>query len=432
MGVPFRLLFVPALGVCLLLTLGCSNRGPTKAQSPLPTAKNVIDLSVEAGGYPLVESSLAEALQSVPKADPVNRPGQKPLHVLALSGGGQYGSYVAGILCGWQDAGYRPDFDVCTGISSGALIAMLAYLGPKYDPELRRVFTTLKQRDLFRYRPALYLIRYRSIASSDPIKRQIDTTIDEEFMDDLRIAHQSGRRLFVGTMHLQSRRLVIWDIGALACSGRPDANVLVKKVILAATSISGLVPPVEFEVEVNGCRYVEEHVDGGGASQVFVRFGPHHPRYDPAQPGPWLSGSQLYLFAGGKLYADTIEGDMGFLNRVTSTVSGTLYALYRTELHKMYSLCAMSGMQFNLVAVPQEKKTAVKSMTFEPEVMQDLFALGYSYGYNGIPWRHTPPGTQPGEEEVPRAGLEFLINDGCPVCPPTGAEVVPIGMPTGD
>jgi hypothetical protein len=49
---------------------------------------------------------------------------------LALSGGGDQGAFGAGVLNGWTAAGNRPQFKLVTGISTGALIAPFAFLGP--------------------------------------------------------------------------------------------------------------------------------------------------------------------------------------------------------------------------------------------------------------------------------------------------------------
>ncbi len=49
-----------------------------------------------------------------------------PYKILAISGGGSRGAYGAGVLSGWIVAGRRPNFDVVTGISTGALIATFA------------------------------------------------------------------------------------------------------------------------------------------------------------------------------------------------------------------------------------------------------------------------------------------------------------------
>src|SRR5262245_27481378 len=67
---------------------------------------------------------------------------------LPLSGGGSDGAFGAGLLCGWTAAGNRPNFKAVTGISTGALIAPFAFLGPEYDAPLREVYTKTTTRDL--------------------------------------------------------------------------------------------------------------------------------------------------------------------------------------------------------------------------------------------------------------------------------------------
>jgi hypothetical protein len=62
----------------------------------------------------------------------------------------------------------------------------------------------------------------------------------------------------------------------------------------------------------------------------------------------------------------------------------------------------VSGMKFHMIAIPQEADAPANSMTFEPEQMKKLFAMGYESAIRGIPWRFTPPGAEPGEEEPPR------------------------------
>ncbi|MDP3370702.1 MAG: patatin-like phospholipase family protein, partial [Brevundimonas sp.] len=57
--------------------------------------------------------------------------------ILALSGGGANGAYGAGVLTGWTESGTRPAFQVVTGVSTGALAAPFAFLGPEWDDELR-------------------------------------------------------------------------------------------------------------------------------------------------------------------------------------------------------------------------------------------------------------------------------------------------------
>ena len=415
------LLVLAALG---LVNAGCRalHKSPPPPPPPHYRLGPVTDLSAPPGDYPEIRTETIQALNDqfrcVPGQDLELRPRLtaaqpgcgSPLNILALSGGGQFGTFAAGILVGWTETGKRPTFDVCTGVSSGALTAAFAFIGPKYDDALRRLSVWLDGSELFRLQPARQLVKNQAIASSAPLARLIEREFDAEYMAELRAAHAQGRRLFVATMNLESRRMVVWDLGAIASSGRPDADCQVRRILLATSSISGFVPAVEIPVEVNGVPYVEKHVDAGAVTQVFLRLGEHHPRYGTADPGkPWLCNSNLYLIAGGKLWTDPNMERQGAVARAASTVSGTLYALYRANLADLYTTCVTSGMKFHLMAIPSEVNITAGSVSFDQNLMRRLFTLGYDYGLTGIPWRHVPPGGMLGEEEKPRAGFAFQV-----------------------
>lgn len=401
----------PALLLLVLAAAGCRSDGAKETtNSPPHWANSHTDLSQSAEADPSPERDAATALQLATSRQSVV-PGGKPLNVLCLSGGGQYGAYAVGLLCGWTARGDRPEFDVVTGISSGALIAPLAFLGSRYDAVLQREWNTLRTEDLFRYRPVpLHVLRDKSLASSTPMQERIACIYTDEVVAEIGQAHRCGRRLFIGTMILHSRRLIVWDIGAVATCGRPDAAELVRKILLASSSIPGLVPPVELPVEVNGQCLTEVHGDGGAVAQTFLRFGAHHPRPHPADPAArWLVGSNLYVIAGGKLFIDPVAGELGFLTRATGAVSATLYALYRADLWRLYSYCQASGMAFHHTAIPTDLSTPGRSTQFDPEVLRIMFTSGYDASMTGQPWRTTPPGLESGEEELPRAGLQFTV-----------------------
>ncbi len=391
-------LLVALLGVAVAVlpgTGGCSSFRHRKDELPPPTVTEAMstrhDLEI---AKPI--SDLLTTGQGPPAAAAC-----VPKNALLLSGGGQYSSYNAGVLVGWSQSGTRPKFDVVTGISGGAMVAIYAFLGERYDAPLQQFFTTVSNRDLFAYRPFVGLIRDGSFASSDRLVKLFEREANDCLLADIRTAHMEGRRLYLGTMNVRTRRVTIWDIGAIACSDRPDAPQLVRKIFLASISIPGQLPAVRFEVEVDGKTYVEEHVDGGAACQTFLRMpaGGQRPATDATN---WLAGSNLYCMAAGKLYAPEIEGKLGFLKRVTSTVSAALYALYRSEVLNLYSFCGVSGMKFHMIAIPEDAEAPANSMTFQPKEMKKLFALGYDQAVTGIPWRFTPPGAEPGEEEHPR------------------------------
>jgi hypothetical protein len=151
----------------------------------------------------------------------------RPLTQLALSSGGPRGAYGAGLLCGWTAARSRPDFDIVTGISTGALMGPYAFLGPAYDQKLKTAYTTITDKDVFRKRGKLeILFGADSAVDTTPLEKTIEAEIDQEMMDAIAAEYRKGRRFYVGTSDLDAQCLTIWDMGAIAASGRPDARKL--------------------------------------------------------------------------------------------------------------------------------------------------------------------------------------------------------------
>jgi hypothetical protein len=392
-----------ALGVSLCGCRTCPCGGPPSLRDAPGHAKEC---------YPSVEMPVAEGLATslnlLAQAPPIT---PRPLQVLALSGGVAGVPFTAGVLVGWTESGTRPVFDVVTGISSGALIGAYAFLGSKHDAELQRLILTLTTSDLIKFRPLRCMLCDGAFGSSKPAERLIERVFNDDIVAEMRQAHVEGRRFFVGTMNLETKRLVIWDVGALASSGRPDACALVRKVLLAAVSWPGAVRPVEFDVEVDGRCYHEQHCDAGAVAMTFVRLGqlPGWPKPGAATRPGWLAGSNLYVFANRKLYSDPVPVPKRALGRVGPSVAAIFEALTRADIDHLYSVCCASGMRFHLLAVPPDYHGAPPSISYlYPKEAQPLFEMGYQRSVGGPPWRLSPPGAEPGEEPIPRDGSEII------------------------
>lgn len=332
----------------------------------------------------------------------------KPINVLALSGGGMYGAYPVGVLCGWTATGTRPTFDVVTGISTGGLIATYAFLGSNYDRQMAAMYTSITDRDIYRRRPAPAVLWSESAAVSAPLQRLIASQVDENALRQVAAAHATGRRLYVGTTNIDTRRLVIWDMGAIASSGRPDALDLYRKILLASASPPGFLPPVEIDVTVNGRRFTELHVDGGATTGVFLRASGLHVDRDAVQAGRLpLAGSHAYIIVAGKLYSDPVCTERRTVPIGTSSLHSLLYSQTRGELFRIYTLCLLGGMKFNLAAIPEDFACGTDAMSFDPAVMRKLYETGYAAATGGRAWRDTPPGSEPQEQTRPRSGNEF-------------------------
>jgi hypothetical protein len=333
-----------------------------------------------------------------------------PKHVLALSSGGLYGAYTAGVLDGWTRTGTRPEFDVVTGSSTGALIAPFAFLGSDYDAQAMKLYTGVQAEDIFRIRAWVTIPFRDSLASSAPLKDLIQSQINQTLMDKIAAEHRKGRRLYVGTTDLATRRAVIWDMGAIACRPCPEGCNLFRDVLLASASVPGVLPPVPFEIEVDGRREVELHSDGALSAPLFMPPGVFATAAGEGglNPNPMPGGANFYAIVSGKLYPDAGPVRRRILPVLNASTSALLYAHCRAELANVYWQSRLVGMRYHLIALRQDVEVkADTSVHFDPDVMTKLYHEGLNDGYAGPRWAYVPPVLSPCDGNYARGGLRL-------------------------
>lgn len=353
-------------------------------------------------------------------------PMRRPRNILVLSGGGAYGAYSAGFLDGWSRAGTRPEFDVVTGISTGSLIAPFAFLGQDYDASLGRLYTQVQAADVFRIRTWVTIPFRDSVATSAPLRDLIASQITPGLMDAIAAEHRKGRRLYVGTTNLDTRRLVVWDLGAIACRPCPEGCDLFRDVLLASCALPGVFPPVKFDLEVDGQPATELHVDGGVTAQLFV---PSHvfaaaaagaaqdagKRPATARPdggfGPPPDGGNVYVVVSGKLYPDAAAVNAKVLPLLRASTGSLLYAHCRADLSNIYGMARASGLRYHLTALSPTYPTLETSVEFDQDKMVKLFAEGVSQGVAGPAWMSGPPALSPGDGDYIRKGTKLRTAD---------------------
>lgn len=181
---------------------------------------------------PAIAEEVAQALarERVAQRDPaVAETRLVAANYLAVSGGADKGAFGAGLLAGWSETGTRPSFKLVTGISTGALIAPFAFLGPSYDQQLRAVYTDISPADVYERRWFLPVVFNDALTSSDPLFRLISRHIDMDILAGIAREYDKGRLLLIGTTNLDVQRPAIWNIGAIANTGRAAALDLCAK-----------------------------------------------------------------------------------------------------------------------------------------------------------------------------------------------------------
>src|SRR5262249_55257007 len=139
-----------------------------------------------------------------------------PANFLAISGGGDDGAFGAGLLNGWTAAGDRPEFKVVTGVSTGALIAPLAFLGSEDDAGPKRAYTTISKKDIYEERGFLAALFDDGLADSRPLLNLVSSFVTPEVLTRIGEEYGKGRLLLVGTTDLDARQPVIWNMTAIA------------------------------------------------------------------------------------------------------------------------------------------------------------------------------------------------------------------------
>ena len=319
---------------------------------------------------------------------------------LAISGGGENGAYGAGLLCGWTATGTRPNFKLVTGISTGALTAPFAFLGPAYDARLKEVYTTLSARDVMQPRGYLAVVLQDAIADNTPLRQTVKRYFDQAMMEAIAAEYAKGRILLVATTNLDARRPVIWDITKIAASGNPRALELIHDVLIASAAIPGAFPPVMIDVEIDGKKYEEMHVDGGASAQVFV-YPPSLDLDNAKFNGRRIERDRrVYVIRNARLDPDWAEVERNTFSILGRTVTSLIQTQGVGDLYRIYASTQRDDIDFNLAYIPSTFKRQLKE-PFETAYMRELFELGYESAVHGYDWAKTPPGFAAPQVEPP-------------------------------
>jgi predicted acylesterase/phospholipase RssA len=314
------------------------------------------------------------------------------VNLLALSGGGEYGAFGAGILVGWSERGDRPRFDLVTGVSTGALIAPYAFLGSRYDDALRRVYTTVDTSDVIARRPLPSILGGDAVLDTAPLARLIDDNLSDEMIAQIGQGYREGRLLLVGTTDLDRGQPVIWNVTALAASGHREAPALIRRILLASASIPGAFPPVMFDIHRNGQVFQELHVDGGTTSQAFL-----YPANLPLRDAPVAARRRravAWIIRNGRPAEPPEEVQRGLLPIAGRSIPVLISSNGIGDMYRMYAIARRDGIDYNLAYIT-DAFSRRPARPFEREFMIELFEHGRTQLRNRASWARHPPGFRP-------------------------------------
>ena len=349
-------------------------------RTPFTESEEMTAVAIGAPNIRYWADATASTIQGVARHAVVQK--GRPFVYLALSGGGGSGAFGAGVLNGWSESGARPEFTIVSGVSTGALIAPFAFLGPAYDDRLRKMYTDGEAERLIGQPNPLGALFGPGAFGRERLRRLVERHLDDDLIRAIAREDQKGRRLLVVTTNLDAQRAVVWDMGAIAASGEPKAFELFREVLAASASVPVVFAPQLIDVEANDKIFQEMHADGTLSAPVYtlpqaVLFGGKAIRR-AVRPA-------LYVIVNGRI-------DPGFAvvpDQVEAIAAQSLSTLNRVGtkavLAQTYNVATREGLSFHLSYIDRDHPDS-GGTGFETDAMRKLYDYGYEKARSGAFW----------------------------------------------
>ncbi|SFJ11361.1 patatin-like phospholipase family protein [Jannaschia pohangensis] len=254
----------PALPIGGLQTTAATQSAPPDAVEAMidaiaPAASPRAPADLEAQTVEMAETAMMAQARGQSRARPIT------VRIITLSAGGQWGAFGAGLMAGWSQnpATPRPVFDVVTGVSAGAIIAVPLFAGPEFDGVLH-FYRGVDADSVSTRRSLPALLRAPSINDPAPLEAFFRRSVTPDMVRAIARRHSEGDQLLISATNLDTTAGEIFDLGAVAeMADAAQAADCIVEAMLASAAIPGLLPPRV----INGTLYA----DGGLRDQVFFR-----------------------------------------------------------------------------------------------------------------------------------------------------------------
>jgi hypothetical protein len=382
------------------LLAGCAaERRPERSLDDLVAARRADDAARAAQGQGFMETLMRRAEAKV-KASAKAGAGAAPptIDLLVISGGGDWGAFGAGALKGWgrvQGDMARPQFDVVTGVSTGALIAPFAFLGD--EAAIERIVQLYRnpEKDLAASRGWLFFMPNNpSLYVLPGLERILRTSLDRPLVERIAAADGTGRYLLVNTTNVDFGDMHPWDIAAEARKAlAANDEGRVHNILLASAGIPAVFPARG----IDGYLYVDGAITGnilyGGRVREGEGLSALWRAKFPSGPAPriryWIIFNNQLRFPP-QVTQDRWPDIMSratIMSTQTSTVNSIRHLFATAELGKLKH---KMDIEVRLLSIPDDWLPP-KAGTFVEEVMNNLADLGEKMGADPASWRTTPP-----------------------------------------
>lgn len=381
----------------IMFLAGCGTTRPEAMRAELIERRTMLDEHAIRRDDQITDGLIARVKAKHDAYQAGDRDEPPVLDILVISGGGDRGAFGAAFLQSWgkiDDPEWRrPEFDVITGVSAGALIAPFAFLGD--DDSYHRIVNLFRspKQDWAKLRGVLFFMPYtQSILVLPGLEREIEENLDREFVAHLAADH-NGRTLKISTTNVDLGVPRVWNLLAEARRAiEQDDFDRFQTILLASNALPGAFPPriIDDSLYVDGgvtgnILYGQELRAGGFLEKWMSRY----PEIEPPRMRYWVLFNNKYRPAPQVTrlrWFDVVDR-----STTMSTRAGTMTAI--RHLHALAEIARLRhGVEVD-VRIASIPSTWVRPAPgrFNAESMNDLADMGERMGSDPASWSLDPP-----------------------------------------
>ena len=302
--------------------------------------------------------------------------------MLALSSGGPDGAFGVGVLNGLSASGKRPVYEVVTGISTGALIAPFAFLGPHYDLLLKSLYTGKQIEGLIGAPNYFRALAGGALYQPENLRELIQTLITRDLMSEIARANSEGRRLYVATANLDADELTVWDMTKIASLGDEASLQLFRQVIEAAISIPGAFEPVRITTQSPSGPIEELHGDGAVLANFYI---------DPDMvPPDVIANANIDVIIHNQLKPKPEAQQASLVPMLKSSVTSLSRSSTVLLLRQAWREAEALNISFKYANLPPQWPS-VSALDIDRGYMNKTYELGYGLAADGAVWNTVEP-----------------------------------------
>lgn len=386
-----------ALCFFIVFAAGCAQQRPSPPESRLIQDEAAYNRRSEAD-YRGSTERIVRRLEAM-YADKGSQGAAEPptMHVLILSGGGDYGAFGAGFLKGWgsinEHTMARPQFDVVTGVSTGSLIAPFAFVGNAraYD-RILKLYENPKNDWAVTRGPLFFLPGNESLFKIDGLERELRMQIDAEMIRDVAAAGRENRVLGIGATNLDYNEQRVWDLTAAAEDVQKTGNIdRFYQILLSSSAIPGAFPP----------RVIDNvlYVDGGCTSNILYNPDMTSPdsaigMWRAAHPDQPLPRQRIWVVINEQLHPPPQVVQPTWISIAGAAVSEIIRSATHTALRQLANQAAViratsgADIEVRYVAIPDDwRDPGAGNAVFDKATMDSLGKLGLKMGSDPASWK---------------------------------------------